>query len=145
MSGMASEITSLTTVYSTVYSGADHRKHQSSASLAFVRGIYRWLVKSPHKGPVTRKMSLSGDVIMNNYFHAHYALWAAASFTHISLCNPQTVPDTFIYLTSCELTYVLKSWPIFSKWLYCEGILFSYLAWMSEFYFSKLGKHLPTS
>ena len=55
MSGMASPITSLTIVYSTVYSGADQRKHQSSASLAFVRGIHRGPVNSPHKGPVTRK------------------------------------------------------------------------------------------
>ena len=39
MSGMASQITSLTNVYSTVYPGADQIKHQSSASLAFVRGM----------------------------------------------------------------------------------------------------------
>ena len=44
-----SQITSLTTVYSTFYSGEDQRKHQSSASLAFVRGIHRWPVNSPHK------------------------------------------------------------------------------------------------
>ena len=56
MSGMASQITNLTIVYWTVYSGADQRKHESSASLAFVRGIHRWPVNSPHKGPVTRKM-----------------------------------------------------------------------------------------
>ena len=56
MSAMASQINSLTIVYSTVYSGADQRKHQSSASLAFVREIHRWPVNSPHKGPVTRKM-----------------------------------------------------------------------------------------
>ena len=49
---MASQITSLTIVYSNVHSGADQRKHQSSASLAFVRGIHRWPVNSPHKGPV---------------------------------------------------------------------------------------------
>ena len=36
MTMMASQITSLTVVYSTVYSDADQRKHQSSASLAFV-------------------------------------------------------------------------------------------------------------
>ena len=42
MGKIASQITSLTIVYSTVYSGADQRKHQSSASLAFVRGIHRW-------------------------------------------------------------------------------------------------------
>ena len=41
MGAMASQITSLTIVYSTVYSGADQRKHQSSASLAFVTGIHR--------------------------------------------------------------------------------------------------------
>ena len=55
MSTMASQITSLTIVYSTVYSGADKRTHQSPASLAFVRGIHRWPVNSPHKGPVTPK------------------------------------------------------------------------------------------
>ena len=56
MSTMASDITSLTIVYSTVYiRGVDQRKHQSSASLAFVRGIHRSPVNSPHKGPVTRK------------------------------------------------------------------------------------------
>ena len=38
MSAMASHITSLTIAYSTVYSGADQRKHESSASLAFLRG-----------------------------------------------------------------------------------------------------------
>ena len=41
MGAIASQITSLTIVYSTVYSDADQRKHQSSASLAFVRGIHR--------------------------------------------------------------------------------------------------------
>ena len=55
MSTIASQITSLTIVYSTVYSGADQRKHQSSASLAFVRGIHRGPVNPPHKGPGTRK------------------------------------------------------------------------------------------
>ena len=55
MGALASQITSLTIVYSVVYSGANQRKHQSSASLAFVRGIHRWPVNSPHKGPVTRK------------------------------------------------------------------------------------------
>ena len=38
------------------HSGADQRKHQCSVSLAFVWGIHRWPVNSPHKGPVTRKM-----------------------------------------------------------------------------------------
>ena len=64
MSAIASQITSLTTVYVTVYPYADQRKHQSSASLAFVRGIHRRPVNSPHKGPVTRKMYPFDDVIM---------------------------------------------------------------------------------
>ena len=55
MSGVASQITSVSSVYSNTCSGADRRNHQSSASLAFVRGIHRWPVDSPHKGPVTRK------------------------------------------------------------------------------------------
>ena len=58
MNVMASQITSLTIVYSTVYSDAIQRKHQSSASLAFVRGIPRT------KGTVTRKMFPYDDVIM---------------------------------------------------------------------------------
>ena len=66
MGAMASQITRLTIFYSTVYSGADQRKHQSSASLAFVRGIHRWPVNSPHTWPVTRKMFPFDDVIICN-------------------------------------------------------------------------------
>ena len=54
MGAMASQITSLTIVYSTTYSGVDQRKLRNSASLAFVRGIHRWPVNSP-QWPVTRK------------------------------------------------------------------------------------------
>ena len=64
MDEMASQITTLTIVYSTVYSDADQRVHQSSASLASVGGIQRWPVNSPHKWPVTRKMFPFDDVIM---------------------------------------------------------------------------------
>ena len=62
ISAMVYRITSLC---SNVYSGIDQRKNQSFASLAFVRGIRRWPVNSPHKGPVTRKMFPLDDVIMN--------------------------------------------------------------------------------
>ena len=65
MATMASQITSLMIVYSTVYTGVDQRKHQSSASLAFVRRIHRGQVNSPHKEPVTPKMFPFYDVIMN--------------------------------------------------------------------------------
>ena len=66
MNAIASQITSLTIVYSSDYSGTDQRKYQSFASLAFVRGIHRGPVNSPHKGPVTRKMFPFDDVIMRN-------------------------------------------------------------------------------
>ena len=66
MGAIVSQITRLTIVYSTVYSDADERKHRSSASLAFVRGIHRGPVNSPHKWPVTRKMFPFDDVIMTS-------------------------------------------------------------------------------
>ena len=80
MGVIASQITSLTIVCSTVYSDADQRKHQSSASLAFVQGIHRGPVNSPHKWPVMQKMFPFDDVIMSlgsNYEH---------TFQHILLC-----------------------------------------------------------
>ena len=73
---MGSQITSLSIVYSTVYSGADQNKHQSSASLAFVWGIHRGPVNSPHKWPVTRKMFPFDDVIM------HAGITANPSWLH---------------------------------------------------------------
>ena len=63
MSAMASQITGFTIVYSTVCSGANQRKHQSSVWLAFE--IHRWPVNSLHEGPVTRKMFPFDDVIMD--------------------------------------------------------------------------------
>ena len=60
---MASQTTSILIVYSTIYWGADQRKHENSASLGFVRVIHRWPLNSPHKGPVTRKM-FSFDVVI---------------------------------------------------------------------------------
>ena len=66
MSTMTSQVTSTTIVYSTVYSVADQGKHQGSASLAFMMGIHRWPVNSPHKWSVTRKMFPFDDVIMRS-------------------------------------------------------------------------------
>ena len=64
MTIMASQITSVSIVCWTVCSGTDQRKHQSSASLAFVGGIHRWPVNSLHKGPITWKLFPFDDVIM---------------------------------------------------------------------------------
>ena len=102
MATLASQITSLTVVYSIVYSGVDQRKLQSSASLAFVRGIHRWPVNSPHKGPVTRKMFPFDDVIMIMIqipwthclaatFVGFYANFAHGSTGDLSFCTPNSV------------------------------------------------------
>ena len=86
---MASQITSLTTVYSTVYSGADQRKYRSSASLALVLGIHRWPVNSPHKWPVTRKMFPFDDVTMSFWKPSTYpvAIKAVAWANFAYQCN----------------------------------------------------------
>ena len=89
MSAVASQITSLTIVYSVVYPGADQRKHQSSASLAFVRGIHRWPANSPHKGPITRKMFPFDDVIMEVDW-----LSLKGGHCHLSLLPKRDVKDT---------------------------------------------------
>ena len=66
MGAMASQITSLTIVYSTVHSGADQRKHQSSASLAF------YAENSPVTSEFPAQMASNAetfpfdDVIMSN-------------------------------------------------------------------------------
>ena len=61
---MASQITGVSIVCSFFWLGEHHRKHQSSASLTFVRGIHNWSVDSPLKGPVARKTFPLDDVIM---------------------------------------------------------------------------------
>ena len=96
MSTVASPITSFTIVYSTVYSGKGERD-QSSASLAFVRGIHWWPVNSPHKRPVTRKMFPFDDVIMwriciTGLQGIHSCLLAVSQPTKRCLCN--NIPNT---------------------------------------------------
>ena len=75
MGAIASQITSLAIIYSAFHLGADQRKHQSSASLAFVRGIHRGPVNSPHKWPVTRKMFRFDDVMMVLVFLKVFLFW----------------------------------------------------------------------
>ena len=98
---LSPEITSLTIVYLTVYSGADQRKRQSSASLAFVRGIHRWPVNSPHKWPVTRKMFPFDDVIMK---HIHTIIKI--------LCDGRTCLNIMIIkYTNSYWSLILTSFP----------------------------------
>ena len=94
MDTISSQITCLTIVCTAVHSGADQKKHQSSASLAFVWGIHRSPVNSPHKGPVTRKMLLFDDVIMEPW----------------SLVNPWSVGCPFGQFVTPLVWYVAKSY-----------------------------------
>ena len=84
MGAIESQITGLTIVNSVVYSGADQRKHESSASLAFVQGLHRGSMNSLHKWPVTRKMFPFDDVIMclNFFCRPWYAIWLNAMNTN---------------------------------------------------------------
>ena len=98
MSAMAYQFTSLTIVYSTVYSGADQRKHQSFASLAFVRGIHRWPVNSPYKEPVTWKMLPFDDVLIfiMPYLHKRlYHIWIWISLIISQDVNSLTSVDGY--------------------------------------------------
>ena len=110
MGTVTSQIISLTVVYSTVYLGSDQRKHQSSASLAFVRGIHRGPVNSPHKWPVTRKMFPFDDVIMHGALSDNHGI-----FAHM----PRPPRPTKMYTTLV---------PIFAK----RGVLFQWEARIRE-------------
>ena len=87
MGAIASQNTSFTVVYSTVQSGADQRKHQSSAPLAFVRGIHRWPVNSLHKWLVTPKMFPFDDVTMLQQIEFHIQRTPFQCLLHIFVKN----------------------------------------------------------
>ena len=97
MGAMASQITSHTIVYSTVYSGENQRKHQSSASLAFVRWIHQRPVNSPHKWPVTREMFSLNDVIMLRRCKPAFP-------THVSITRPRVTEPRCWTLWVCTET-----------------------------------------
>ena len=125
MGAIASQITSLTIVFSTVYLDTDQRKHQSSASLAFVRGIHRRPVNSPHKRPVTRKMFPFDDVIVYSTYSMPclfidasviialmtvtqpYRIWFHVSGIHVSGIHTLGVYVSYIHHISC-IIYTLK-------------------------------------
>ena len=86
---MASKITSLTIVYSIVYSGGDQRQHQSSASLALVQRIHR----GPHKGPVTRKMFPFDDIIMCDDYRAKLKFKIAGTGSQIPAAENTDLTD----------------------------------------------------
>ena len=112
MGAMASQINSVSSVYSIVHSGADKKKHQSSASLAFVWVIHWSPVNFPHKWPVTRKMFPFDDVIM----------WNVAA---IKMHFPSRVPATHGWLSDL---WPQPNQPSSPDWICCvptNAIMFS--------------------
>ena len=94
-------------VYSTVYSGTDQRKHQSSAPLAFVRGIHRGPVNSLHKGPVMRKMFPFDDVIMMCvFFYKTHLKYPPLNWNSPGKFNRNFLP----------LTYFIPTRPVCDHW-----------------------------
>ena len=129
METIASQITSITSVYSTVYSDADQRKHQSSVSLAFVRRIHREPVNSPHKWPVTRKMFPFDDAIMKlaaslfNTTNGGFMFWivleCSLSFPLVFECSLSTGAWTGLKPFTC---YFLQEIPkcIYNLYHFCS-------------------------
>ena len=122
MSAIASQITSLTIVYSIVDSDADQRKHQSSATLAFVWGIHRGPVNSPHKWPVTRKMFPFDDVIMTE------SVAAVDTLNWYWLCNM----GRWLSLMKNDLNYLHKFIKLFTQEIQFENIVSTMVAILSR-------------
>ena len=133
MGTKTSQITSLTIVYSTVHPEADQRKHQSSASLAFVWGIHRVPVNSPHKWPVTRKMFPFDDVIM----HENYLLPPVPPVN--TICVKSTVHLKHQAFDFCALLCFVLVWKVIS-YPYPKGYsrfiynIFDFAESMGEYY-----------
>ena len=91
MDMIACQITSLTIVYSIVYSGTDQRKHQSFASLAFVRGSHRgrWIPRT--KGQLRGKC-----------FHLMTSSW-----THCTQCRVR-ISRANSWVSTCQVKCGIK-------------------------------------
>ena len=100
MRAMASQITSFTIVYSTVYSGADQRKHQSSASLAFVRGIHRW----PVTGEFPAQMASNAENV--SIWWRHHGLAGQPLARGWQVSNPSISLLFWVHLLAAITLYV---------------------------------------
>ena len=124
---MASQITRLTIVYSTIYSGADYRKHQNSTSLAFVRGFHWWPVNSWHKGPVAWKMFPLDDVIMNIQGILTGMFWRCLYWSYVQSpsCASMRLIDIDIFHVTHKSIGLSVTWK--TTWI---AIIWETLNWM---------------
>ena len=145
MGAMASQITSPSIFYLIVYSYADQRKHQSSASLPFVRGLHQQPVNSPHKGPIRRKMFPIDDVIMQSILMAGTVVTYTETEQglegqHLYYTNVQCIfkqcfcclPLPLKAINNTAYICLLHSWNIWNKNLNFKWRLQVLNAWMSS-------------
>ena len=145
---MASQIAGVSIVCSAVCSGADQRKHRSSASRAFVRGIHRWRVDSPHKGSVTWKMFPFDDVIMCkiNHFHVtrelgdYFVCWSYIFYWWILWVGDpkeKNELDKYIEIKHYSSQFTIAAW--WSSWTFKNNTQVAChcnkLVWLSYFRF----------
>ena len=113
MTTIASQITSLTIVYSAVYSGADQSKHQSSASLAFVCG--------PGTGQFPAQMaSYAEDVPIWWRHHGFFKYSCTSIFHRHSLCTFYLYRIRLIlslHLTSRNVGLCVWKWMFTKTWI----------------------------
>ena len=135
MGAVASQTTGVSVVYSTVCSGGGQRKHQSSASLAFVRRIHRSPVNSPHKNQWRGALMFSLICALNKWLSKQWwggwfktpsrPLWRPCNelqspynLTMHKVCGPSN---------SCPAT-----WPIEKHGVSCNGCF----VWTKWIYFN---------
>ena len=104
------------------FSCADQGKHQSSASLAFERGIHRWPVKSPHKEPATRKMFPFDDVIIRTEHKELFKTFWLTLFHSLAHLNTLNVRSWTLFNAVEMIKFVsnaLKMWSfdLISEWM----------------------------
>ena len=98
------------------------KKHQSSTSLVFVRGIHQWLVDSPHKGPVMRKIFPFDNVIMSQPCSYRYCHVISMTLERVNMemwykfCDQtKQVSLAGWYLSTIRVTQVAEHWNLKSN------------------------------
>ena len=129
MGAIASQITSLTIVYSAVYSNADQRKHKSSGSLAFVRGIHQGTHEFPAQMAVSRKMFPFDDVIMAWWQHHIYGHAFCLTVTYLHDGPIMRGSGVFVYASFNKL---LNMYPCFSGCFTSSGVYIMNYFWSKK-------------
>ena len=130
MSAMASQITNLTTVCSTVYLGANQRKHQSFASLAFVRG----------NSPVTSEFPAQRASNAEN----GSIWWRHHGDYETSECiNAQRILSLDVVSLKNRLNWFSVQWDIYSP--VCDLSSWKWLCWPNELCFIRASNYVITS